>query len=193
MLHHLLPALPALLQHTTHLSAQVAVLPTITPNGIPGVDGAINTLVGWALWIVSILSIIGLFIVGAVGFESYRHNQAEQFMEKAKSWILAAVIGAFASKIVQIFFPGFQLTAQATAIPGLDGPVTDIIGNIVWLLGWAAFACLIFLAVRGFIAFQNNGVDQFVSKFVWFIVASLVISFATQIAGAFFPAALNVH
>ncbi|MGW9159677.1 hypothetical protein [Microbacterium sp. NPDC055665] len=162
-----------------------------TPKSIDGVDEAINTFVGWALWIVSVLSLIGLLIVLSVGYESYRHNQAEEFMEKAKAWVLAAIIGAYAKDIVGMFFPGFKVTAVATAIPGLEGPVTDIIGNFMWLLGWAAFACIIFLAIKGFLAYKSNGLEEFVGKFFWFIVASLGISFVTNIAGAFFPAALT--
>lgn len=159
-------------------------------KSIPGVDTAINTFVGWALWIVSVLSLIGLLILFSVGFESYKHNQAEDFMEKAKAWVLAAIIGAYAKDIVTMFFPGFTITAVATAIPGLSGPVTDIIGNFMWLLGWAAFGCIIFLAIKGFLAYRTNGLEEFLSKFFWFIVASLGISFVTNIAGAFFPAAL---
>ena len=160
------------------------------PKPIDGVDKAINTFVGWALWIVSVLSLIGLLIVLSVGYESYKHNQGESFMEKGKAWVLAAIVGAYAQNIVAMFFPGFTVSATATAIPGLSGPVTDIIGNAMWLLGWAAFACIIGLAIKGFLAYKSNGLEDFVGKFFWFIVASIGISFATNIAGAFFPATL---
>jgi len=161
------------------------------PKSIDGVDDAINTFVGWALWILSVLSLIGLLILFSVGYESYKHNQAEDFMEKAKAVTLAMVIGAYAKDIVAMFFPGFAVTAVATAIPGLQGPVTDILGNFMWVLGWAAFGCIIFLAVKGFLAYKSNGLEEFIGKFFWFIVASLGISFVTNIAGAFFPAALT--
>ncbi|WP_431031073.1 hypothetical protein [Plantibacter sp. RU18] len=167
------------------------MLHTVEPKAIPGVGDAFNTFFGWALKILSILSFIGLLVVFSVGYESYRHNQAQDFMEKGKAWIIAAIVGSYASNIVQIFYPGFKVAAVATSIPGMDTQVTSIIGNIIWLLGWAAFGCMIFLAIRGFIAFKDNGIGEFVSKFYWFIVASLGISFAAQIAGTFFPAALD--
>lgn len=173
------------------IAAGVEVWTAPPAKSIPGVAGALNTIMGWALWIVSVLSMIGLMIVAAVGYESYRHNQGEQFMEGAKKWILAAIVGSNAGNIVTVFFPGFRFTAIATAIPGLEGPVVDIIGNIVWLLQWAAVACIIFLAIRGFLAYKNDGVQDFIDKFLWFIVASLLIAFGTTIAGAFFPAALT--
>lgn len=167
-------------------------LATPPAKGIPGVDTAITTFVGWALYIISMLSLIGLLIVLSVGYESYRHNQGENFMEKGKSWLLAAIIGAYAKDIVGVFYPSFNLTASATAIPGMEGPVTDVIGNIIWVLQWAAFACIIFLAGKGFLAYRDNGLSDFVDKFFWFVVASLGVSFATNIAGAFFPAVLKL-
>ncbi|MBD8519144.1 hypothetical protein [Plantibacter sp. CFBP 8804] len=167
------------------------VLHTIPPKPIAGADAGINTLVGWVLKILSLLSFIGLLVVFSVGYESYRHNQAQDFMQKAKAWVAAALVGANADRIVTIFFPGFKLTAKATSIPGMDTQVEGIIGNIIWILGWVAFACLIFLAIKGFVAFRENGIGEFVSKFYWFIVASLGISFAAQIAGTFFPSALD--
>lgn len=182
---------------TTDLLASLPVADTALwhmappPKSIPGVDDALNTFFGWALWIVSVLSLLGLLFVMSVGFESYRRDQAEDFMEKAKSWVIAAIIGAYAKDIVTMFFPGFRVSAVATAIPGLEGAVTDIIGNIMWLLGWAAFGCIIFLAVKGFLAYRSNGLEEFLGKFFWFIVASLGISFVSNIAGAFFPAALT--
>lgn len=179
------------------LTAAAAVVPSDVwaappPKAIPGVDDALNTIMGWTLWIVSVLSLIGLFAVAFVGYESYRHNQAEQFAEKAKGWAVAAIIGANADKIVGIFFPGFKMTAIATAIPGMQGPVVDVIGNIVWALQWAALFAIVTLAIRGFLAYKNDAVGDFIEKFVWWIAASLVVAFVTQIAGAFFPAALTL-
>lgn len=173
------------------VDAAMQWLPLITPKKIDGVDTAIQTFVGWALYIISVLSLVSLLIVASVGFESYRHNQGENIMEKAKSWILAAIIGAYAKDVVRIFFPTFSVDVVAIPIPGMEGPVRDVLGNIVWVLQWAAFACILFLAARGFIAFKNDGVSEFVSKFFWFIAASLGVSLATNIAGAFFPAALK--
>jgi hypothetical protein len=161
------------------------------PKGIPGVEDTLNTFFGWVLWVLSAVSLIALLILFGVGYESYKHNQAEAFMEKAKAWVLAAVLGANAHHIVGMFFPGMQFKAVATAIPGLTGPVSEVIGIIIWILGWAAFACVLILAVRGFLAYRNDSLGEFVGKFFWFIVASLGISFVSPIAGAFFPAALS--
>lgn len=173
------------------LTAPMDVVPTITAKGIPGLDKQIQTIVGWALWLISILSLVGLLIVSSVGYESYKHNQGEDFMEKAKMWLLAAVVGVSAKPLVNVFYPGFTVDLTAVPIPGMDGPIRDILGNVVWILQWAALACILFLAAKGFIAFKNDGVQEFVSKFFWFIAGSLGVSLATNIAGAFFPSALS--
>mgnify|MGYP001570501541 CR=1 FL=1 len=164
----------------------------ITPKGIAGVDTAMNLIIGWTLWGVSVLSLVGLLVLFATGFEAYRHNQGEAFMEKAKAWVIAAAVGAYAKDIVKIFFPSFTNNVIAVALPGMEGPVKDIIGNIVWAIQWIAFIALLFLAVSGFIAFKNDGVQEFISKFFWWIVAALGTSLATNIAGAFFPAVLTM-
>lgn len=168
-----------------------ATIHAFPPKPIAGADAGINTIVGWVLKIISLLSFFGLLFVFTVGYESYRHNQAQDFMEKAKAWGVAALVGANAERIVTIFFPGFKMTAVATSIPGMDAQVSDIVGNIIWVLGWAAFFCLVFLVIKGFTAFRDNSIGEFVSKFYWFIIASLGVSFAAQIAGTFFPAALD--
>ncbi len=157
---------------------------------IPGVASGVNRVIGWILWGISVLSIVGLLFVAGTGYSMYRHNQGEQFMEKAKAWLFGAVIGSNATYIVQVFYPAFTLQAQPTAIPGLQGPVSDIIGNVVWILGIAAFVCIIFIAGKGFLAYRDGNIGEFVDKFLWFIVGSLVVAFASQIAGAFFPAAI---
>ncbi len=177
---------------TTSADPSFSFLPAITPKGIPGVDTAMNLIIGWTLWGVSVLSLVGLLVLFATGFEAYRHNQGEAFMEKAKAWVIAAAVGAYAKDIVKIFFPAFTNSAVAVAIPGMDGPVKDIIGNIVWAIQWIAFIALLFLAVSGFIALKDDDVQEFISKFFWWIVAALGTSLATNIAGAFFPAVLTM-
>lgn len=170
---------------------QTIVPMTPPPKSIPGVDEAIRLFLGWTLYIVSILSLISLMIVLSVGFEAYKHNQGEQLMEKLKGWILAAIVGAYAKDIVTIFLPGFNATVVATAIPGMDGPVRDVIGYIVGILQLLAFAAILFLAIQGFVAFKNDGVQDFISKFFWWIVGALGLSLVTNIAGAFFPLVLK--
>ncbi len=73
-------------------------------EGDPGVDDTLNTILGWTLWSVSVLSLISLLIAAYTGFEAYRHNNGEAFMEKAKRWLIASIIGANADKIAGIFF-----------------------------------------------------------------------------------------
>ncbi len=186
---HFTTPFPVLDAAVSTLDAIVPMLPE--PVSIPGVDTAITKFLGWALWIVSVLSLIGLLILLGIGFEAYKHNQGEQLMEKAKAWVIAAIVGAYAKDIVKIFFPNFSANIVAIAVPGMEGPVIDLIGNIVWVLQWCALGCIIFLAAKGFIAFKNDGVEEFVGKFFVFIVGALGMSLATNIAGAFFPAVLK--
>jgi hypothetical protein len=139
---------------------------------------------------VSVLSLAGLLVLFATGFEAYRHNQGEAFMEKAKAWS-SPRRSKLQRRHRQDLLPGVHEQHHRCAIP-MDGPVKDIIGNIVWAIQWIAFIALLFLAVSGFIAFKNDGVQEFISKFFWWIVAALGTSLATNIAGAFFPAVLTM-
>lgn len=179
------------------LTAAVAVVPSDVwaappPKAIPGVDDTVNTIFGWGLWIVSVLSLISLLLVAYTGYEAYRRDNGAAFMEKAKIWLIASIIGANADKIAGIFFPGIRITATPVPIPGLEGPVIGVIGNIVWVLQWAALFSIVLIAIQGFLAYKHDALGDFVSKFAVWIAASLVVAFVTQIAGAFFPAVLTL-
>ncbi|MFJ8896607.1 hypothetical protein ACIRCZ_18640 [Leifsonia sp. NPDC102414] len=168
------------------------LLPTIEGKEIPGVSDTINTILGWILWLVSVASLFGLLFIGFAGFESYKNSQGEQFMEKAKWWLIGAIIGSNAPRIVEIFFPSLKLTITPQAIPGVGDTVNNIIGYTIWVLGIAAVLCILGLALGAVLAYRHNGMEHFVEKFKWFIAGAIVASFATTIAGAFFPAAAGL-
>ncbi|MFJ3395345.1 hypothetical protein [Leifsonia aquatica] len=169
------------------------VLPMIDGKEIPGVSTTVNTVLGWILWLVSIASLFGLMILATTGYESYKNSQGEQFMEKAKNWFIGAVIGSNAVQLVQIFFPSLKLTIVAVAIPGVSPTVTLVIGYCIWVIGILAVLCLLGLAGGAVLAYRNHGMEKFIDQFRWFVIGSLTASFATTIAGAFFPTVTNLN
>lgn len=181
--------------HTlTHLLElpSMGTLPTITGKEIPGVSDTINTILGWILWGVSVASLFGLLFIAASGYESYRHNQGEQFMEKAKFWLLGAIVGANATRLAAIFYPSLHLTITATGIPGVGDTVNTVLGYFIWGLGIASVIGILALAGGAVMAYRHNGMEHFIEKFKWWIAASIIASSATTIAGAFFPAAAGL-
>ncbi|WP_426624534.1 hypothetical protein ACPPVW_18585 [Leifsonia sp. McL0607] len=176
------------LTHLLDLHAS-GMLPLIDGKEIPGVGDTVNKVLGWIFWGVSVAALFGLIILASTGYENYRNNQGEQFMEKAKYWFLGAVIGSNAPQIVAIFFPSIKLTITAVAIPGISPTVNLVIGYSIWVVGILAVICLLCLAGGAVMAYRNHGMEKFIDDFKWFVLGSLVASFASTIAGAFFPIA----
>lgn len=77
----------------------------IVPVAPPIVGEAITQLLGIILWVVMIGAIIGLLIIASIGIKAYKHNQAEQFIEKFMWWGAGCSLAVAAVPIVKIFFP----------------------------------------------------------------------------------------
>lgn len=179
------------LTHLLELHAS-GMLPMIDAKEIPGVGDTVNKVLGWILWLVSVASLFGLIILATTGYENYKNNQGEQFMERAKHWFLGAVIGSNSVQLVQIFFPNLKLTIVAVAIPGISPTVNLVIGYAIWVVGILAVACLLGIAGTAVLAYKNHGMEKFIEDFQWFVLGSLVAAFASTIAGAFFPTAATL-
>ncbi|MBD8104764.1 hypothetical protein [Plantibacter sp. CFBP 8775] len=76
---------------------------------IPGVGGVITDLLGYVLWILCIAAIVALLAIAALGFNAFKHNQGEQFIEKTKYWAIGSVLVSFAVPIATQFFPNLAI------------------------------------------------------------------------------------
>lgn len=77
----------------------------ITPTPPEGVGQTIMDFLGIVLWVLMVAAILGLMVIGAVGIQAYRHNQAEEFISKFVWWAIGCVVIAAAVPITKIFFP----------------------------------------------------------------------------------------
>lgn len=78
---------------------------TITPKPPAGVGTTITDFLGIVLWVLMVAAILGLMVIGAVGIQAYRHNQAEEFISKFVWWVIGCVVIAAAVPITKLFFP----------------------------------------------------------------------------------------
>ena len=90
--------------HTVARAVSAAGI-TITPTAPPGVGAVITSFLGMVLWGVMIAAILALLIIAFIGIQSWRHNQAQQFIDKFTWWAVGCGVATAAVPITKIFFP----------------------------------------------------------------------------------------